>query len=248
MLALATAGCLWGTGFFFGKIALSEMPVTTMVLSRFAFACTGLLPFIFFDRPRFAGSDWGWVLAASVVGTLPMLLAIAAVLFSGERLHLGGWLALVASTVGSDELSGLMTNPLAMKAAFFQGLGLARIGGNSLHYGQGEVEQFAGAKYVGHRVSHPGTVVRPNEKIVNDFREEAIGPVCMHALPRGIEFLHLAPNPVAILHDGHLIMRDSLAWNVGDMFNVVEKGHGIVIGAQQHDLAIEHHESFQRRT
>jgi drug/metabolite transporter (DMT)-like permease len=126
MVALATAGCLWGTGFFFGKIALTEMPVGTMVLFRFAFACAGLLPFIFFDRPRFAGSEWGWVVAASLlgvpvsylvafkglslttvshaslmVGTLPMLLAIAAVVFSGERLHLGGWLALVASTVGA---------------------------------------------------------------------------------------------------------------------------------------------------
>jgi drug/metabolite transporter (DMT)-like permease len=126
MLALATAGCLWGTGFFFGKIALSEMPVGTMVLFRFAFACAGLLPFIFFHRPRFAGSEWGWVLVASVlgvpvsylvsfkglslttvshaclmVGTLPVLLAIAAVLFSGERLHRGGWLALLASTVGA---------------------------------------------------------------------------------------------------------------------------------------------------
>ena len=68
IFALATAGCLWGTGFFFGKIALSEMPVGTMVLFRFAFACAGLLPFIFFDRPRFAGSEWGWVLAASVLG------------------------------------------------------------------------------------------------------------------------------------------------------------------------------------
>jgi drug/metabolite transporter (DMT)-like permease len=66
ILALATAGSLWGTGFFFGKVALSEMPVATMVLFRFAFACAGLLPFIFFDRPRFAGGEWGWVLAASV--------------------------------------------------------------------------------------------------------------------------------------------------------------------------------------
>jgi drug/metabolite transporter (DMT)-like permease len=126
ILALATAGCLWGTGFFFGNIALHEMPVGTMVLFRFAFACAGLLPFIFFDRPRFVGSEWGWVLAASLlgvpvsylvtfkglslttvshaslmVGTLPMLLAVAAVVFSGERLHLGGWLALAASTVGA---------------------------------------------------------------------------------------------------------------------------------------------------
>jgi drug/metabolite transporter (DMT)-like permease len=126
ILALAAAGCLWGTGFYFGKIALSEMPVATMVLFRFAFASLGLVPFMFSDRPRFGGSKWGWVLAAAVlgvpvqylvqfkglslttvshaslmVGTLPMLLAIAAVLFSGERLHLGGWLALAVSTVGA---------------------------------------------------------------------------------------------------------------------------------------------------
>jgi len=126
ILALATAGCLWGTGFFFGKVALSEMPVSAMVLFRFVFACLGLLPFMFFDRPRFGGSEWGWVLAASLlgvpvqylvqfnglslttvshaslmVGTLPKLLAIAAAWFSGERLRVGGWLALAASTVGA---------------------------------------------------------------------------------------------------------------------------------------------------
>jgi len=39
--------------------------------------------------------------ASLMVGTLPMLLAIAAVFFSGERLHFGGWLALAASTFGA---------------------------------------------------------------------------------------------------------------------------------------------------
>jgi drug/metabolite transporter (DMT)-like permease len=68
ILALATAGSLWGTGFLFGKVALSEMPVATMVLFRFVFACAGLLPFIFFARPRFGGTEWGWVLAASGLG------------------------------------------------------------------------------------------------------------------------------------------------------------------------------------
>src|SRR5208283_1885900 len=77
-------------------------------------------------RPHFERHEWGWVLAASVlgvpvsylvsfkglslttvshaslmVGTLPMLLAVAAVVFSRERLHLGGWLALAASRVGA---------------------------------------------------------------------------------------------------------------------------------------------------
>jgi drug/metabolite transporter (DMT)-like permease len=126
MLALAAAGCLWGTGFFFGKIALTEMPVAAMILFRLAFACIGLLPILFWDRPYFSGSEWGWVFMASLlgvpvlflvqfkglslttvshaslmVGTLPMLLALAAIVFSGERLHFGGWLALAASTVGA---------------------------------------------------------------------------------------------------------------------------------------------------
>lgn len=126
ILALAAAGCFWGTGFLFGKIALSEMPVTTMILFRMAFTCAALVPVIFLDRPHFDGSELGWVFAASLlgvpvlflvqfkglslttvshaslmVGTLPMLLAIAAMFFSGERLHVGGWLALVASTVGA---------------------------------------------------------------------------------------------------------------------------------------------------
>ena len=146
ILALTTAGCLWGTGFFFGKVALDEMPVATMVLFRFAFACAGLLPFIFFDRPRFAGSEWGWVLAASVLGvpvqylvqfkglslttvshaslmvaTLPMLLAIAAVLFSGERLHFGGWLALAASTIGAG-LIALSSKRASRRTRVFVGI------------------------------------------------------------------------------------------------------------------------------
>jgi drug/metabolite transporter (DMT)-like permease len=150
MLALATAGCLWGTGFFFAKVAVREMPVSTVVLFSLLFSCAGLLPFLFFDRPRFARSEWVWVLAAAalgvpvvfllqvkgislttvshadlIVGTMPMLLAIAAVLFageqlhskssgiisrmrsiavvlfSGEQLHSGGWFAVLASTVGA---------------------------------------------------------------------------------------------------------------------------------------------------
>ena len=126
MLALATAGCLWGTGFFFGKIALTEMSVPDMVLFRLGFACVGLVPVIFFGRPHFSASEWGWVFAASVlgvpvqflvqfkglslttvshaslmVGALPMLLALAAVVFAGERLYFGGWLALSASTFGA---------------------------------------------------------------------------------------------------------------------------------------------------
>lgn len=102
------------------------MPVVTMVLFRFAFACVGLAPVFLHDRPRFAFHECGWLLAAAffgvpvqflvqfkglslttvshaalMVGTLPVLLALAAMMFSGERLHLGGWIGLAASTAGA---------------------------------------------------------------------------------------------------------------------------------------------------
>jgi drug/metabolite transporter (DMT)-like permease len=48
--ACAMAGCLWGTGFFFGKLALREMSVGHMVLYRFLFASLGMLPMVWTAR------------------------------------------------------------------------------------------------------------------------------------------------------------------------------------------------------
>ena len=45
--ACAVAGCLWGTGFYFGRLALDEMNVEHMVLYRFLFACLGMAPVVF---------------------------------------------------------------------------------------------------------------------------------------------------------------------------------------------------------
>ncbi|HEY4734186.1 MAG TPA: EamA family transporter, partial [Gemmatimonadaceae bacterium] len=42
--ALAAAGCLWGTGFLFGKWAFAELSVGQMVLYRFLFASVGFAP------------------------------------------------------------------------------------------------------------------------------------------------------------------------------------------------------------
>src|SRR6185437_7887766 len=117
--ACAAAGCLWGTGFFFGRIAMDEMSVEYMVLYRFLFACVGLLPVALMHRVRltkgelrllvlsaglgvplqflmqFHGLAYTTVSHASLmVGTLPVLLAAAAALFMGERLDWVGWLAL----------------------------------------------------------------------------------------------------------------------------------------------------------
>ncbi len=119
----ALAGCFWGTGFFFGKIALTQLSVDHMVLYRFLFACLGLAPML---RPaRLNRKDWILLLvaaflgiplqfliqfyglslttvshAALMVGTMPVILALGAVIFTHERLDWKGWLALAGSTTG----------------------------------------------------------------------------------------------------------------------------------------------------
>jgi len=129
--ACAMAGCLWGTGFYFGKLALREMSVGHMVLYRFLFACVGMIPILMASRRQATRAKWTgreiatlllsaalgipiqFLLqfeglarttvshAALMVGTMPVLLALAATLFAGERLDWIGWLALVGSTVGA---------------------------------------------------------------------------------------------------------------------------------------------------
>jgi drug/metabolite transporter (DMT)-like permease len=125
-LALAAAGCFWGTGFVFGKIALQEVSVPHMILYRFWFACAGLVlvlmrshtapmvrdlpaivlagvigvPIVFLIQ--FEGLARTSVAHASLmVGTFPMLLALAALLFLRERLDGPGWLAILGSTAGA---------------------------------------------------------------------------------------------------------------------------------------------------
>jgi len=129
--ACAMAGCLWGTGFFFGKLALREMSVGHMVLYRFLFASLGMLPALLLERRQKLSRKWtirehrtlliaavlGIPLqfllqfeglarttvshAALMVGTMPVLLALGATVFAGERLDWIGWLALAASTMGA---------------------------------------------------------------------------------------------------------------------------------------------------
>lgn len=123
--ACALASALWGTGFFFGKIALTEMGVMHMVLYRFLFACVVLVPLVWRHPARLSGAEWRVLLFASflgvpvqflvqfyglslttvthaslMIGTMPVLLAVAASLFAHERLHALGWAALAGSTVG----------------------------------------------------------------------------------------------------------------------------------------------------
>ena len=131
--ACALAGCLWGTGFYFGRLALNEMSVESMVLYRFAFASLGMLPVMLFHARsqglgglRLTGAEVRVLLVASffgvpiqfllqfhgllrttvshaslMVGAMPVMLAVAAALFAGEKLDWLGWVALCGSTVGA---------------------------------------------------------------------------------------------------------------------------------------------------
>jgi drug/metabolite transporter (DMT)-like permease len=127
--ACALAGCLWGTGFYFGRLALNEMSVEWMVFYRFLFASLGMLPIMLFYRGgwvRLTRAEVRILLIASsfgvpiqfllqfhglarttvsqaslMVGAMPVLLAAAAALFAGERLDRLGWIALCGSTVGA---------------------------------------------------------------------------------------------------------------------------------------------------
>ena len=124
--ACALAGTLWGTGFYWGRLALNEMSVESMVLYRFLFACLGMLPVMVSRRVRLTAGEARTLLLAAffgipvqfllqfhglalttvshaslMVGAMPVLLAAAAALFAGERLDWVGWLALCGSTAGA---------------------------------------------------------------------------------------------------------------------------------------------------
>jgi drug/metabolite transporter (DMT)-like permease len=122
----ALASSLWGCGFYFGKIALFEMGVGSMVLYRFLFATLALSPLLFTHKPSFNRREWSTLLlcaflgiplqfliqftglslttvshASLMVGTMPVFLAVAATLFAHERMDATGWFSLVVSTIGA---------------------------------------------------------------------------------------------------------------------------------------------------
>jgi len=122
----ALASSLWGCGFFFGKIALVEMGVGAMVLYRFLFATLAFLPLLLTHKPGLNRREWSTLLicaflgiplqfliqftglslttvshASLMVGTMPVLLAVAATIFAHERMDATGWLSLVISTIGA---------------------------------------------------------------------------------------------------------------------------------------------------
>src|SRR2546423_5426087 len=128
--ALATAGCLWGTGFLVGKWALAELSVGQMVLYRFLFASLGFAPAVWRGlrdpATRIRRQDLTLILTAALigvpiqflvqfaglarttvshaslmVGVLPVLLAAGAALFAHELVNTRRGIALFASTLGA---------------------------------------------------------------------------------------------------------------------------------------------------
>lgn len=97
-----------------------------MVLYRFLFACVGMVPVALLNRVHFTASEIRILLVSSLfgipiqfliqfhglvhttvshaslmVGSMPVLLGVAASIFAGERLDRLGWVALIASTIGA---------------------------------------------------------------------------------------------------------------------------------------------------
>ena len=127
--ALALAGCLWGTGFLFGKIDFRQMTVAENASFRFLFACIPLIPFAIRRSTLFRRGNWpdiGLFFAAVVigfpvqflvqfkgleltsvshasliVGTLPVMVALMSVAFLRERLNALEWIVFLLSPIGA---------------------------------------------------------------------------------------------------------------------------------------------------
>ncbi len=125
--SLALAGCLWGTGFLFGKITFAEMTVSENVGYRFIFGSLGLAP-ILWKRPPTGldGRALGLLLVASIigvpvqfllqykgleattvshasliVGTLPILVALSSSLLLKEKLKAFEYGLMLTSAAGA---------------------------------------------------------------------------------------------------------------------------------------------------
>ena len=123
---LALAGSLWGTGFFFGKIALREMTVAENVAFRLLAGALVLLPIFVRGGNPYSKKDWGMIVLAAgigvpvqflvqfwglqlttvshaslIVGVLPVLLSLSAAVFLHERLHAVDWGVLGLSAMGA---------------------------------------------------------------------------------------------------------------------------------------------------
>jgi len=125
-LALAAAGSLWGTGFLFGKIALTALSVPHMLMYRLTLAAFGFVPIVLLRGVSIRPHDRSTVFVAGAVGVallfliqfeglarttvshaslmiglMPILLGVAAAVFAREQLDVRRWLLLATSSFGA---------------------------------------------------------------------------------------------------------------------------------------------------
>jgi drug/metabolite transporter (DMT)-like permease len=128
-LALTCAGVFWGLGFPLGKLALKEIDAGHMILLRFVVASAVAAPFALgraearalFRSPAVlaAGALYGVgfylefeglarvsvTLAALLVGVMPALIAVAALL-AGDRIGRAAWAGVAAASLGAVLIAG----------------------------------------------------------------------------------------------------------------------------------------------
>ena len=125
-LALALACALWGSAFFFAKIAFAELSPGHVLLYRFLITAALLVPVVVRARSVPGRRDWllfavtGFLCvpatmliqfeglartsvtsASLLIGTGTPLLALAALVVERERLGARGWSAVALSCVGA---------------------------------------------------------------------------------------------------------------------------------------------------
>lgn len=130
--ALTLACVLWGSAFYFAKVALAELSVVEVLIYRFGLAApilaailvrarrlpatrdlwliilTGILCVPIGYVVHFAGLDRTSVTHASLlVGVAPIFLAVAASVLGLERVGLTAWIAVVLSSFGILVMIGL---------------------------------------------------------------------------------------------------------------------------------------------
>jgi drug/metabolite transporter (DMT)-like permease len=130
--ALSLACILWGSAFYFAKIALVELSVVEVLVYRFGLAAPILAGILVHARSMPAGRDiWlilltgvlcvpiGYVIhfagldrtsvthASLLVGVAPIFLAVTASLLGLERIGMTAWTAVMLSSVGMVVMIGL---------------------------------------------------------------------------------------------------------------------------------------------
>src|SRR5579884_373953 len=123
----------------------------------------------------------------------------------------------------------------------------ARVRRYGFHPRQCEIEKLSGGQQVAARISdETARVAGAREIAVDEPCKKAVGPVAMRALG-GIEFLHIAPHPRAILEHGDLVPNDDFIGDVGDVLGVVQESHRVVIAPEQQNLTVQLEETVERR-